>query len=74
MTKIIEFDCVTKTQTERQKTSEEIAQDTADLENSRLEEESDLLLADTVASDKASANKKLQALGLTDAEITALVG
>ena len=74
MSKIIEFDCITKIQTERDKTDAEIAQDALDLEKSKAEAATDLATATQAATDKASGNAKLKALGLTDAEIAALVG
>jgi len=52
------------------------AQEIADMETARVAAEDQRVAAEaeaaTVAAAKASANSKLKALGLTDAEITAL--
>lgn len=54
----------------REMTAAELAQAAADREQMQLE----IAAAEAVATAKASARAKLKALGLTDAEIAALVG
>lgn len=68
------FDCATGLTSEREFTdAEEAAMNTIRAENATRMAE-DEAAATQAATDKASGNAKLKALGLTDAEIAALVG
>lgn len=70
--KVIEVDCSTGISTERDMTAEEIANMQAmqaEAEARKAEEEAQ---AAQLAADKASAESKLAALGLTPEEIAAL--
>ena len=72
MSKVIEFDCLTQTQTVRDMTAIEIVESEAiavKAAERRVEEEA---AAEKAAADKASGNQKLKDLGLTDDEIAAL--
>ena len=55
-------------------TDDEIAEIAAGAEAAKTQREAEEAAATQAATDKASANTKLKALGLTDAEIAALVG
>ena len=72
-TKII-VDCSTGVSEEVELTAEELAAGEAAAEAYRVSEEAREAAATQAATEKASGNAKLKALGLTDAEIAALVG
>ena len=72
-TKLI-IDCVTGATTEIKLTAEEIAQREADAEAFAEAEDARQVEADAKAAAKLSAQAKLKKLGLSDAEIEALVG
>ena len=59
---------------EREPTAEELAQEALDHAASAAANADRLAAEETAAAAKASARAKLAALGLTDEEITALVG
>lgn len=72
-TKLV-VDCSTGITTEVELTTEEVAQREADaLAWAEVEAEREAVEA-AKASAKASAESKLKALGLTDAEVSALIG
>lgn len=71
LTKII-VDCSTGEQTILPLTAEEIAQREADALAFAEQQAAQEAEAASIAAAKASANAKLKALGLSDAEITAL--
>ena len=60
--------------TSREFTAEEEAERQIKAEAATVRLEAEEAAATQAATDKASGNAKLKALGLTDAEITALVG
>ena len=72
-TKLI-INCATGEQTEIELTGEEIAQREADAEAFAEAEAARQVEADAKAEAKLSAQTKLKALGLSDAEVEALVG
>jgi hypothetical protein len=72
-TKLI-IDCVTGATTEVELSAEEIAQREADAEAFAEQEAARQVEADAKAAAKLSAQAKLKKLGLSDAEIEALVG
>ena len=55
-------------------TDEELAEIAAGAAEAKAQREAEEATATQAATEKASANTKLKALGLTDAEIAALVG
>ena len=72
-TKLV-VDCSTGIQTLVELTAEEVAQSLANQKAYEDFEAAQEAAATQLATEKASANTKLKALGLTDAEIAALVG
>ena len=72
--KAVEVNCTTGEVTERPLTQEEIAQMEADRVAAEARKAEEDAAAKASADLKASAQAKLAKLGLTDAEITALVG
>lgn len=72
-TKLV-VDCSTGITTEVELTAEEVAQREADALAWAEAEEVRLAAEVAKASAKASAESKLKALGLTDAEVSALIG
>ena len=72
-TKLV-VDCLTGITTEVELTAEEVAQREADALAWAEAEEVRLAAEAAKASAKASAESKLKALGLTDAEVSALIG
>ena len=72
-TKLV-INCTTGEQTEVELTAEEVAQRGADAEAFAEQEVIRLAEVEAKASAKASAQAKLKALGLSDAEVEALVG
>ena len=72
-TKLI-INCSTGEQTEVELTAEEVAQREADAEAFAEQEAARQAELDAKAEAKASAQEKLKALGLSDAEVEALVG
>jgi membrane protein involved in colicin uptake len=72
-TKLV-VDCSTGITTEVELTAEEIAQREVDAQAWAEAEEARVAAEAAKASAKASAESKLKALGLTDAEISALIG
>ena len=74
MADVIEVNCETGEVTTRSLTVDEIAE----RETNRVQAEADQVVKDTeakkLADDKASAVAKLSAIGLSDAEIAALIG
>jgi ATPase subunit of ABC transporter with duplicated ATPase domains len=72
-TKLV-VDCSTGVTTEVELTAEEIAQREVDAQAWAEVEEAREAAEAAKASAKASAESKLKALGLTDAEISALIG
>ena len=72
-TKLI-INCATGEQTEVELTAEEVAQREADAEAFAEQEALRLAEVEAKAEAKLSAQAKLKALGLSDAEIEALVG
>jgi len=71
-TKLI-VDCSTGITTEVELTAEEVAQREVDAATYATAEEVRLAAEAAKASAKASAQSKLKALGLTDAEVSALI-
>jgi len=74
MPTVTEVNVTTGVTTNREMTSEEIAVQEASNAVQKEADDAAAVIAAQVATDKASGNSKLKALGLTDAEITALVG
>ena len=72
-TKLV-VDCSTGITTEVELTAEEVAQREVDAQAWAEVEEARVAAEAAKASAKASAESKLKALGLTDAEISALIG
>jgi membrane protein involved in colicin uptake len=72
-TKLV-VDCSTGVTTEVELTAEEIAQSEVDAQAWAEVEEARVAAEAAKASAKASAESKLKALGLTDAEVSALIG
>jgi hypothetical protein len=72
-TKLV-VDCSTGITTEVELTAEEVAQREVDAQAWAEVEEARVAVEAAKASAKASAESKLKALGLTDAEISALIG
>lgn len=72
-TKLV-VDCSTGITTEVELTAEEVAQREADAQAWAEAEEVRVAAEAAKASAKASAESKLKALGLTDAEVSALIG
>jgi membrane protein involved in colicin uptake len=72
-TKLV-VDCSTGITTEVELTAEEVAQREADALAWAEAEEARVAAEAAKASAKASAESKLKALGLTDAEVSALIG
>ena len=72
-TKVI-IDCSTGIETVLELTDEEIAANVAAAAAQKEAEDAAAVVAAQAAIEKASGNSKLKALGLTDAEIAALVG
>ena len=72
-TKLV-VDCSTGITTEVELTAEEVAQREVDAQAWAVEQEAREAAEAAKASAKASAESKLKALGLTDAEISALIG
>ena len=72
--KIVSVNATTGEETVRDLTDEEEAQYAASKTRWAEEDAAIAAAATQAATDKASGNAKLKALGLTDAEITALVG
>jgi hypothetical protein len=72
-TKLV-VDCSTGITTEVELTAEEVAQREADAAAWAEVEEARVAADAAKASAKASAESKLKALGLTDAEVSALIG
>ena len=72
-TKLV-INCSTGEQTEVELTAEEVAQREADAEAFAEQEAARQAELDAKAEAKASAQEKLKALGLSDAEVEALVG
>lgn len=72
-TKLV-VDCSTGIATEVELTPEEVAQREADAQAWAEAEEVRVAAEAAKASAKASAESKLKALGLTDAEVSALIG
>jgi hypothetical protein len=72
-TKLV-VDCSTGITTEVELTSEEVAQREVDAQAWAEEEAVRVAVEAAKASAKASAESKLKALGLTDAEVSALIG
>ena len=72
-TKLI-INCTTGEQTEVELTAEEVAQREADAEAFAEQEVIRLAEVEAKAEAKLSAQAKLKALGLSDAEVEALVG
>ena len=72
-TKLI-IDCTTGVTTEVELTAEELAQRVVDAAAFAEAEAARLVEVETKAAAKVSAQAKLKALGLSDAEIEALVG
>ena len=72
-TKLI-INCATGEQTEVELTAEEVAQREADAEAFAEQEALRLAEVEARAEAKLSAQAKLKALGLSDAEVEALVG
>jgi len=72
-TKLV-VDCSTGITTEVELTAEEVAQREVDAAAFAEEQEARDAAEAAKASAKASAESKLKALGLTDAEVSALVG
>ena len=72
-TKLI-INCATGEQTEVELTAEEVAQREADAEAFAEQEALRLAEVEAKAEAKLSAQTKLKALGLSDAEVEALVG
>jgi len=72
-TKLV-VDCSTGITTEVELTAEEVAQRQADAAAWAEVEELRVAAEAAKASAKASAESKLKALGLTDAEVSALIG
>ena len=69
---VIEFDCLTQTQTVRAMTATEIAESEAIAVQAAERKAEEEAAAEKTAADKASGNAKLNDLGLTDDEIAAL--
>ena len=74
MAQIVVVNCETGEQTVRDLTDEEETARAAAVAEATAEREAAEAAATQAATDKASGNAKLKALGLTDAEIAALVG
>ena len=72
-TKLV-VDCSTGITTEVELTAEEVAQREVDAQAWADEQEVRVAAEAAKASAKASAESKLKALGLTDAEVSALIG
>jgi len=72
-TKLV-VDCSTGITTEVELTAEEVAQREVDAAAWAEAEEARVAAEAAKASAKASAESKLKALGLTDAEVSALIG
>ena len=72
-TKVV-IDCSTGIETVSELTDEEVAANTAAAAAAKEAEDAAAVVAAQAATDKASGNAKLKTLGLTDAEIAALVG
>jgi hypothetical protein len=70
----LEVNCATGITTEVELTAEEVAQREADVAAFAEQETIRLAEVEAKASAKASAQAKLKALGLSDAEVEALVG
>jgi hypothetical protein len=70
----LEIDCTTGTVVERPLTADEIADRTALAEQAAQEQAARDAEAKAAADAKASAIAKLTALGLSDAEVAALIG
>lgn len=74
MAQIVEVNCTTGEQTTRDLTDEEEAARAAAVAEATAEREAAEAVATKQAEDRASGNQKLKELGLTDAEIAALIG
>lgn len=70
--KVIEFDCLTQTQTVRDMTTVEIVESDALAVQAAERKAEEEAAAEKAAADKVSGNQKLKDLGLTDDEIVAL--
>jgi len=70
--KVIEFDCLTQTQTVRDMTAVEIVESDALAVQAAERKAEEEAAAEKAAADKASGNQKLKDLGLTDEEIAAI--
>jgi hypothetical protein len=70
--KVIEFDCLTQTQTVRDMTAVEIVESDALAVQAAERKAEEEAAAEKAAADKVSGNQKLKDLGLTDDEIVAL--
>ena len=70
----LEVNCTTGVTTEVELTAEELAQREADAAAFAEAEAARLVEVEAKAASKASAQEKLKALGLSDAEVEALVG
>ena len=70
--KVIEFDCLTQTQTVRDMTAVEIVESDALAVQAAERKAEEQAAAEKAAADKASGNQKLKDLGLTDDEIAAI--
>ena len=70
--KVIEFDCLTQTQTVRDMTAVEIVESNALAVQAAERKAEEEAAAEKAAADKASGNQKLKDLGLTDEEIAAI--
>ena len=70
--KVIEFDCLTQTQTVRDMTAVEIVESDALAVQAAERKAEEEAAAEKAAADKESGNQKLKDLGLTDDEIAAI--